>query len=329
MHAGTVLHVCVSERKGTVKTPVPAARLREDHGVEGDAHAGPEHRQVSLLSDADIETMRARGLNLQPGAFGENLVVVGVALEKLGIGTRLRIGPAELEITQVGKVCHQHCAIFYQAGDCIMRRSGLFARVMTGGAIAPGAPVTVARLVPREVIQAAVLTISDRCAAGVMQDTAGPAVSSLLEQELRARVAASSVVPDGAEAIASALRGFVERGLDLAITVGGTGCGPRDVTPEATRTVITREVPGLAEAMRAASARQTPHALLQRGICGIAEATMILNLPGSEQGATDNLAAVLPVIPHAVALLRGETPHSRAERRGGMGNLVAQPEGGI
>lgn len=329
MQAGTVLHVCVSERKGTAKAPVPAATLREDHGVEADAHAGPGHRQVSLLSDADIETMRARGLNLQPGAFGENLVVTGLALDQLGIGTRLRIGPAELEITQIGKVCHQRCAIFYQAGDCIMPRAGLFARVVTGGQVAAGTPVTVTHFVSRQTIQVAVLTVSDRCAAGVMQDTAGPAVGSLLEQELRARLATVCVVPDEAEAIASALREFVERGLDLAITVGGTGCGPRDVTPEATRTVIAREVPGLAEAMRAASARQTPHALLQRGICGMAEATMILNLPGSEQGATDNLAAVLPVIPHAVQLMRGETPHSQAERRGSMGNRVARPEGGI
>jgi molybdenum cofactor synthesis domain-containing protein len=320
MPAGEVLHVCVSDRKGTAKSPVPGAILREDHGLEGDAHAGPGHRQVSLLSDADIETMRARGLSLQPGAFGENLVVAGVALDKLGIGTRLRIGPTELEITQIGKVCHQRCAIFHQAGDCIMPRAGLFARVVTGGAVTSGVPVAVDRLVPREVIQAAVLTVSDRCAAGVMQDTAGPAVSSLLGQELRARVAASSIVPDESEAIASALRESVERGLDLVITVGGTGCGPRDVTPEATRTVIAREVPGLAEAMRAASVRQAPHALLQRGICGIAEATMILNLPGSEQGATDNLAAILPIIPHAVELLRGQTTHTQAPR-----NVISTP----
>jgi len=320
MPGGTVLHVCVSERKGTAKTPVPAVRLRADYGVEGDAHAGSGHRQVSLLSDADIEAMRARGLNLQPGAFGENLVVTGLALDQFGIGTRLRIGLAELEITQIGKVCHQRCPIFYQAGDCIMPRSGLFARVLVGGEIAPGAPVTVTQLVPRAVIQAAVLTVSDRCAAGVMQDTAGPAVGALLEQELRARVAASCIVPDESEAIASALRGFVERGLDVVVTTGGTGCGPRDVTPEATRTVITREVPGLAEAMRAASARKTPHAWLQRGICGIAGATIIFNLPGSEQGATDNLAAILPVIPHAVALLRGQTPHWQAERHRSMEN---------
>ncbi len=309
MQFAEVLHVCRSDRKGTPKVVVPVVRLREDHGVEGDAHAGPGHRQVSLLSDADIQTMRARGLSLKPGAFGENLVVAGLPLEQLGIGTRLRVGPAELEITQVGKVCHHRCAIFHQTGDCIMPRAGLFARVVTGGEVARGAPVAVEHLVPRDVIQAGVLTVSDRCAAGRMQDTAGPAAAGLLERELRARVAAAPLVPDESEAIAGTLRELVERGLDLVVTVGGTGCGPRDVTPEATRTVINREVPGLAEAMRAASRPHVPHALLQRGVCGIAGATLILNLPGSERGAVENLTAVLQVIPHAVALLRGHTSH--------------------
>jgi molybdenum cofactor synthesis domain-containing protein len=325
MPSGTVLHVCISDRKGTTKTAVLRAVLREEHGIEGDAHAGPGHRQVSLLSDTDIDAMRACGLDLQPGAFGENLVVTDLALDKLGIGTGLRVGPAELEITQIGKVCHQRCEIFYRAGDCIMPRAGLFARVVAGGEVAPGAQVVVTAPVLREVIQAAVLTVSDRCAAGLMQDTAGPAVATLLERELGAHVAGSTIVPDDVEMITVALRDFVERGLDLVATVGGTGCGPRDMTPEATRKVIAREVPGLAEAMRASSARQTPHALLQRGICGISEATLILNLPGSCQAAVDNLAAVLRVIPHAVTLLRGETSHPQAERRVTPGTLVVQP----
>jgi molybdenum cofactor synthesis domain-containing protein len=312
---GVVLHICTSERKGTAKTAVPRAVLREDHGIEGDAHAGPWHRQVSLLATADVDAMRARGLDLQPGTFGENLVVSGLALDELGIGTRLEVGSAQLEITQIGKVCQQRCAIFYRTGDCIMPRAGLFARALTGGEVAPGSQITVTALVPRDVIQAAVLTVSDRCAAGHMQDTAGPAVSAVLERELRAHVAWTVIVPDDIETISATLKDMAARGLDLVATVGGTGCGPRDVTPEATRAVITREVPGLAEAMRASSACQTPHALLQRGVCGISGATLILNLPGSRQGAVDNLAVILRAIPHAVTLLRGETSHPQAERR--------------
>ena len=156
MNRGTVLHVCVSVRQGTAKHAVPRAVLRKDHGLEGDAHAGSWHRQVSLLGEADIQTMRARGLDLKPGAFGENLVVGNLHLTSLGIGTRLRVGQAELEITQIGKVCHNRCAIYYSAGDCIMPRSGVFARVVAGGEVTPDTPIEVVSQRPAEALPDAV-----------------------------------------------------------------------------------------------------------------------------------------------------------------------------
>lgn len=156
---------------------------------------------------------------------------------------------------------------------------------------------------------AAVITVSDRCAAGTMRDTAGPAVAELLSKELNARIAWTRVVPDEADRIAAELKDVCERGVDLAITVGGTGISLRDVTPEATRMVIDRELLGLAEAMRAASAQKTPNALLSRAIAGVRNQTLIVNLPGSLKAATENLRAILPVLPHAVTMLRGETTH--------------------
>jgi molybdenum cofactor synthesis domain-containing protein len=282
MGSGVVRHICVSSDKGTLKQVVQRAVLRTEHGLEGDAHAGPGHRQVSLLDERDIDAMRAKGLDLEPGAFGENLVTAGSELGDLGIGTRLRVGEAELEITQIGKVCHDRCEIYRRAGDCIMPRVGVFTRVIRGGAVAPGSSIDVTAQVSRSTLQVAVLTVSDRCAAEQMEDTAGPALAAALEHELQAHIAWTGVVPDDAQDIADALRDAVGRGVDLVVTTGGTGCGPRDVTPEATRAVVTREAPGLAEAMRCASARQTPHALLQRGVCGICESTLILNLPGSQ-----------------------------------------------
>jgi molybdenum cofactor synthesis domain-containing protein len=158
-------------------------------------------------------------------------------------------------------------------------------------------------------MQAAVLTISDRCAAGSMRDTAGPAVALLLTQELAAQVVLTRLLPDEAGQIAAELIELCERRIDLVITVGGTGLSLRDVTPEATRSVLDREVPGLAEAMRSASAQVTPHALLSRAVAGIRGQSLILNLPGSLKGATENLRAVLPALPHAVKILRGETAH--------------------
>jgi molybdenum cofactor synthesis domain-containing protein len=283
--------------------------FRADHGIEGDAHAGAGHRQVSLLEDVDIETIRSRGLELAPGAFGENVVVHGVAMANLGVGSRVRVGEAELEISQIGKVCHERCAIYERAGDCIMPRAGVFARVARSGVVRTGDAVAVVERVSRDVIQAAVVTLSDRCAAGAMKDVAGPAVAALLRESLHANVCWQGVRRDDREGLASLLRDLAGRGIDLVATVGGTGLGPRDVTPEATRAVIDREAPGLAEAMRTASAKLTPHAWLQRGVCGVLGTTLIVNLPGSRKGAVENLESILSVLPHAIGLLRGVDGH--------------------
>lgn len=309
MSRGELAFVCVSSRKGVPKHAVDQARLITDHGIEADAHAGDWHRQVSLLTESDIDGMRARGLDLKPGAFGENLVIRGLDLAGFGLGSRLAVGDAELEITQVGKACHTRCAIYYHAGDCIMPRLGLFARVVRGAEVRAGATVSVLESVPREALQAAVLTVSDRCAQGRTRDTAGPAVAARLRDALAARLAWTGVVPDQRETITTVLKDLSDRDVGLVVTVGGTGLGERDLTPEATRDVIEREVPGLAEAMRAASASITANAWLSRGVCGVRRRTLILNLPGSRKAATENLEAILAVLPHALRMLRDDGTH--------------------
>jgi molybdopterin adenylyltransferase len=322
---GVVKYVCTSRKRGTVKRPVDGAHVITDHGIQGDAHAGHWHRQVSLLDEADIATMRARGFDIEPGAYGENLVVDGLDLESLGIGTILMVNDVRLEITQIGKVCHTRCAIYYRSGDCIMPRAGLFARALSDGTVRPGDSVTVSQRVPRETLQAAVLTVSDSCASGTAEDTAGPATAALLQEHLQARVAWTGIEPDDRDCLVNRLEDLSGRGLDLVLTVGGTGCGPRDVTPEATRAVLDKEVPGLAEAMRAASVQLTPHAMLQRGVAGIRRSSLILNLPGSRKGATENLEAVLPALAHAVELVRGGRTHLNDERSSKVGDLPVIP----
>jgi cyclic pyranopterin phosphate synthase len=131
----TLLSINISTAVGVPKTPVDRAVLRDGHGIEGDAHAGEWHRQVSLLADEDIETMRGRGVDLPPGIFAENLTTRGIDLSSLPVGALLRIGPVLLEITQIGKECHQGCAIRQAVGDCVMPRRGVFARVLEGGEI--------------------------------------------------------------------------------------------------------------------------------------------------------------------------------------------------
>lgn len=307
---GTLTYICLSEEKGTVKHPVPEAELVENFGLRFDAHAGNWHRQVSLLSEDDIDTMRSKGVDIEPGAFGENLIISGLDLYSLGIGSKLSIGEAVLGLTQIGKVCHNRCVIFNQTGDCIMPRAGLFMQVIKGGEIMPGMKVEPIEIIDRQVVQAAVLTVSDRCSSGERTDTAGPAVKKLVEERLSAHVSYSEITPDEKTRITARLKDLCGRGIDIVLTVGGTGCGVRDVTPEATRTVIQREVPGLAESMRSASTQITPHAMLQRGICGISGSTLVINLPGSEKAAVENLSIILPALAHAVKLLRGEDPHS-------------------
>ncbi len=313
MSGATVVSVCFSERKGVPKAEVARAELRAGHGIVGDAHAGPWHRQVSVLAEADIESMRSRGLDLRPGAFGENFVTRGLDLESLGIGTVLALGDAEIAVTQIGKVCHSRCAIYYATGDCIMPRLGVFAEVRAPGSVAPGAALRVTHLVPRTVPQVAVLTVSDRCAAGEMADTAGPALAEEAGRALGAHVAWTGVVPDESEQISTRLKDLAGRGIHLVLTAGGTGMSARDVTPEATLSVIEREVPGLPEAMRAASAASTPNAWLSRARAGTRAGTLIVNLPGSRRAALENLSAIVAPLEHALRMLRGDTAHPASD----------------
>lgn len=135
--------VSVSEKKGMRKTNVDEVFLQVEHGIKGDAHAGDWHRQVSLLAQESIEKMQNMGLDVKAGDFAENLTTEGLVLPELPIGTNLCIGDVLLEVTQIGKVCHDRCAIYYQAGDCVMPKEGIFVRVLTGGRIAPGDEIKV------------------------------------------------------------------------------------------------------------------------------------------------------------------------------------------
>ncbi len=301
--------ICISENKGERKTPVESAAFRADSGIASDAHAGRWHRQVSLLAAEDIEAARRRGLpDLKPGDFAENVVLSGLDLGALGLGTELRLGAeVTLSVTQIGKVCHTPCRVYHLTGDCIMPRLGLFARVTAGGEVRVGDAAEVIRPVPRGLYQAVVLTISDRCSRGEATDTAGPAVADLLAESLPAHIYRTEILPDERDDIAARLKHYSDgHSIDLVLAVGGTGFAPRDVTPEATRAVIDRPTPGLDEAMRAASLAQTPRAMLSRGCSGIRGSTLIVDLPGSLRAATENLSAILPALGHGLAKLRGD-----------------------
>ncbi|MEA2668878.1 MAG: hypothetical protein QOJ33_1812 [Chloroflexota bacterium] len=156
--------------------------------------------------------------------------------------------------------------------------------------------------------KAHVITISDRVSARKMEDKSGPALVQILISA-GFEVSAPEVVPDSQQDIADAMEAAIVRGADLVVSTGGTGLGPRDVTPQATSTVIDFEVPGIAEEMRRAGAVTTPMAALSRGIAGVRGHTLIINVPGSAKGAAESLEAVIPVLEHAIRLLHGDTAH--------------------
>ena len=140
-----VVAVNISQHKGTFKYPVPLGHATVDHGLAGDAHAGNWHRQISLLAEESVDTMRALGLTLAPGAFAENILTRGLELKSLPVGTRLRVGETLLEVTQIGKECHNDCAIRKAAGDCVMPREGIFVKVLESGEIKTGDEIEIVK----------------------------------------------------------------------------------------------------------------------------------------------------------------------------------------
>lgn len=297
---GRVVSVNIAAEKGVRKQPAPSVTLVVEHGVEGDAHAGPWHRQVSLLANESIEKMKPACPTVDPGAFGENLTTEGLVVYELPVGARMRVGETLLEVTQIGKICHDRCAIFYQAGDCVMPREGIFVRVLEGGEVRAGDEI---HLEKRSLIHAAVLTISDKGSRGEREDTSGDALEEAL-RELGASAVERAIVPDEAGQIAAELRRWAdETPVNLVLTTGGTGMTTRDVTPEATLEVLDRQAPGFAEAMRAGSLAKTPHAMISRAVSGIRGKTLIVNMPGSPRACREQFAMIAPALPHAVEKL--------------------------
>ena len=315
---GRVLAVCISEKRGTQKKNIHHARLIPHWGIEGDAHGGRWHRQVSLLSAERINDFKNRGAVIEDGAFGENLIVEGFDFKQFPVGTVFACGDVLLEMTQIGKECHTHCRIYQVMGDCIMPREGVFARVLRGGEISEGDEMTVvsraklsAAISPSDEeksgsgLSAAVITVSDKGYAGQRQDTGGPLAAGILaDHGYTIRYAA--VVPDEQTEIEAALKLCADvRNIDLIVTTGGTGFSVRDVTPEATCAVCTRMAPGIAEAMRAASMKVTNKGMLSRAASGIRAKSLIINLPGSPKAVRENLEAVIEPLAHGIRILKG------------------------
>ncbi len=301
---GEVVSVNVSEAKGTIKKPV-AEIVIDENGILGDAHAGRWHRQVSLLDQESIETFaRQMGREIGPGEFAENIATRGIRLADVAVLDRFRIGGVELEVTQIGKKCHgDDCVIFREVGKCVMPKEGIFTRVVRGGKVRANDAI---EWLPRD-LAFRVITLSDRAFAGEYADKSGPKVKELLEaffsdKRWHAKIE-TVILPDDAARLRNELAGSRDGGADVVITTGGTGVGPRDITPEVVSEVCDRIIPGIMENIRVKFGSKKPNALLSRSVAGVGGTMQVYALPGSVSAVEEYMAEILKTMEHIIFML--------------------------
>ncbi|MCK5115863.1 MAG: hypothetical protein KAR44_04640 [Candidatus Aegiribacteria sp.] len=306
--------VCLSEKRQTLKTEQDSVQLIENFGIEGDAHARSGPRQVSILSELSLAKMEAKGVRTSPGCCGENIDIHGtVELHTLLRGVHLKLGEsAVVRVTEIGKDnTDGHADNVIQSN--IFPVEGVFTEVITGGAVKRNDSVEVLR---NSGYTAGVLTVSDSASRGVYEDLSGPALIKLLENNgfLPARYA---IVPDELPQITAKLTNWCDDGfLDVLFTTGGTGFSVRDITPEATSEVCDRQVPGIPEMIRQKSALIVESAWLSRARAGIRKRTLVINLPGSRKAAVECAGFALPILVHALEILRGDIDHCGGQGTG-------------
>lgn len=306
----TVVSVNISEKKGTIKVPVPQIELNT-LGVASDAHAGNWHRQVSLLADESVQRFtHSAGRKIQYGEFAENITTKGLELVNTHPLDRLKIGEVELEITQIGKECHgTSCAIFKEVGNCVMPKEGIFARVLKNGIVKSGDNVI---YTPR-IYKVLVITLSDRASRGEYSDRSGPKIeqtlSTFFESEGWKYSIERELIPDDAETLKNILIRSQEKKFDIVITTGGTGIGPRDITPDVVKPLIDKEIPGIMELIRFKYGSIKPNALISRAVAGVMKNTLIYTLPGSVKAVDEYLTEITPTIRHSIYMLHNLDAH--------------------
>lgn len=307
---GKITSVNISRQKGTVKEPVSSASVIST-GIVGDAHAGAWHRQVSLLAEESIGKFASQaGREFAPGDFAENLTTQGLDLSSCHIRDRFHIGDVELEVTQIGKACHGGgCAIFQAVGKCVMPKEGIFTRVIHSGTVNPGDTIT---HTPRP-LKIHVITLSDRASRGEYDDRSGPAIRARLDAHFSAghwaAEVSSTLLPDDPSLLRSAIQTAIAAQTDIIFTTGGTGIGPRDITPDTIRPLLTREIPGIMELIRVKYGASNPSALLSRSVAGVIGSTLIYTLPGSEKAVQEYMDEILKTLDHSLRMIGGVDVH--------------------
>ncbi len=305
-----ILSVNISEKKGTAKKPVESIQL-SDIGVIGDAHSGKWHRQVSLLAAESIAKFEGEaGRKIKFGEFAENISTEGLLLHECRPLDRFRNDLLELEVTQIGKKCHgDNCSIFREVGNCVMPKEGIFARVIRKGKLQAGDEL---QYIPK-IIHFYIITLSDRASSGEYEDKSGPQIRNLAEKFFsgikRQTSFAHHLIPDDSIQLSKLVKEAISSGADVIFTTGGTGIGPRDITPETVRPLLDKEIPGIMELIRVKYGMEKPAALLSRGIAGVSGKTLVYCLPGSAKAVSEYCDEILPGIEHSMYMLEGIDSH--------------------
>jgi molybdenum cofactor synthesis domain-containing protein len=305
-----IVSVNISEKKGTIKEPVDAIALN-NLGIFGDAHAGKWHRQVSLLGVESLEKMKIPlSRKVSYGEFAENITTEGFPLYDMKPLDRLICGDVVLEVTQIGKKCHgTGCAIFKETGDCVMPKEGIFCRVLHGGTLKAG---DVLQYVPR-VLKIHIITMSDRAADGVYEDKSGPLLKQLAISYFKANgrnvAISNTIMPDEERPLTLLIKQCIQDKIDIIFTTGGTGIGPRDITPDAIRPLLDKEITGIMELIRVKYGAEKPNALISRGIAGVAGQSLIYVLPGSPKAIKEYTDEIFKTIEHSLRMLYNIDEH--------------------
>ena len=305
-----IISVNISEKKGVVKKPVNSIELYEK-GVKNDAHSGLWHRQVSLLGTESFEKFSNQaGRQIVYGEFAENITTEGILLYKTSPLDRFVGENIELEVTQIGKKCHgDSCAIYREVGNCVMPKEGIFARVIRGGSLKAGEKLEY----QPKIFKTKIITLSDRASAGEYEDKSGPRIKELLSEHFtkvnKHFEIDIELIPDNAQKLTEIIKKSISEKYDFIFTTGGTGIGPKDITPETVKPLIEKEIPGIMEIIRMKYGMEKPNALLSRGIAGVTEKTQIYTLPGSVKAVNEYMCEIIKTIDHLVLMLYGIDGH--------------------
>jgi len=308
---GIVVATNVAAIKGEPRSNKPLIEIN-NLGVVGDVHAGFGHRQVSLVPIEVFRDFEQRtGKEAAYGYFGENIIFSGIDVSQFAVLDRLQINDVILEITQVGEKCHGDvCDVYHEVGGvCLKSQQGLFARVVNPGKIAVGDKI----IYLPYVFKVLIITLSDRASAGVYEDKSGKIALQMLTQffdDKNWRCQFEQVLlPDDSEQLLKYLQRAVINKVDFIFTLGGTGVGARDITPETVMQICEKTIPGIMEHIRYKYGAQHPAALLSRSIACVSGITQIYTLPGSTRAVSEYLTEIFCVLEHIVCMLRGIDRH--------------------